>query len=328
MNRVRASVWMMVISMVAVLLMVIVPMVLRASQPTERSASVQLCRVELGSIEQITALTGVVRYAQEYAAISPVTGIVEAVCVQEGEAVRKGQPLVRLESSVQEAMVSEALSQQATTQVFAGENDYSMIVQAAEQERASALKQTFAAMEAMTIRAESDGIVQQIAVSEHGGVAAGSVCMVMSSDEQRIRCQAVVKDAAMIREGMMARILYDEEAVCSATVESIGPAETSNGQAVCVVELVPDAYIDLPLGAMVTAEIIVQEAENVPVLPISAVVDDQQVRWLARDRVYEVPVSVLMSDETRCWVDLPVGTAVVLQGDATVDGQQVREAGH
>ena len=328
MNRVRASVWMLVITLLAVGMMMFVPGMLHSRQITERQVGVEVCRVEQGNIEQIIALTGAIRYEGEHAAISPVMGMVETIYVQEGDPVRQGQPLLRLESSVQEAMVTQTLQQGMELPSFK-ENDVidpTVIGAVVEKEQASTLKQAFAVMDAMTIRAATDGIVQQIAVSEHSGVATGGVCVVMSGLEQRIECRAVVKDAAQISNGMRVRILYDDEAVSEGVVASIGPAVTENGQAVCAVELIPDNRIDLPLGAVVTAEVICSEAKNVPLLPVSAVAEDQSVRWIAAERAYEIPVTVLMSNEVNCWVDLPVGTEVVLRGEATADGQRIREA--
>lgn len=327
MNRVKASVWMLAITLLAVVMMMVVPGMLHSRQITERQVGVEVCRVEQGNIEQIIALTGAIRYEGEHAAISPVMGMVETVYVQEGDPVRQGQPLLRLESSMQEAMVTQTLQQGVELPSFK-ENDAIdplLIGAAVEREQASTLKQAFMAMDAMTIRAATDGIVQKITVSEHSGVAAGGVCVVMSGLEQRIECRAVVKDAAQIRNGMRARILYDDELVSEGVVTSIGPAVTENGQAVCAVELIPDNRIDLPLGAVVTAEVICNEAKNVPLLPVSAVGENQSVRWIAADRAYEIPVTVLMSNDVSCWVDLPIGTPIVLRGETTADGQRIRE---
>ena len=75
------------------------------------------------------------------------------------------------------------------------------------------------------------------------------------------------------------------------------------------------------------AEIIRCASENVPVLPVAAIGQGDTVRWVAEGRCYTAPVTVLLADEANCWVDLPLGTQVVLDAGETVEGQRVREAG-
>ena len=75
------------------------------------------------------------------------------------------------------------------------------------------------------------------------------------------------------------------------------------------------------------AEIIRCASENVPVLPVAAIGQGDTVRWVAEGRCYTAPVTVLLADDENCWVDLPLGTQVVLWGGETVEGQRVREAG-
>lgn len=330
MNKLKASVWMAVITVTAAALMMAVPALRRRTQPTEQTAAVQLCQVELGGIEQVTAVMGVVRYQGECAAVSPATGIVRAVYVAAGDRVTAGQPLFRLDGAVQEQVISAAIARQQeeiTIPTLGYGMDLSGVKQAAAWETTSAMTEAALALEGLTVRAAADGLVQQVLVAENGGIAAGSVGVALSSEQQQIQCMAVLKDAQQLCTGMQARILSDGETLCIGTVVGIGEAVSSNGQTVCQVDLQPETMLSLPLGAQVDVEIIRCSAEQVPVLPVAAVSAEDTVRWIADERSYETSVSVLMSDENHCWVDLPVGTQVILAGEATMNGQRIREAG-
>ena len=330
MNKVRATAWMAAVTAAAAALMTALPWAMRAAQPTERAVQVRLCRVEAGRVEQVTAVTGIVRYEAERAAVSPAAGLVEAVYVSPGERVTAGQPLFRLSGAAQELAVSAAVSRQAESEALpasAYEGAWAGVSQAAAWETDTALSEARLALSAMTVRAASDGLVQQVLVTEEGGVAAGAVAVALSGERQQIQCLVVLRDAEQLHAGMSARILHDGETLCMARVESIGEARAENGQSVCQVNLTPEENLPLPLGAQVEAEIIRTSRENVPVLPVAAIGRGDTVRWVADDRCYTAQISVLLADDDSCWVDLPLGTHVVLEGGETLEGQRVREAG-
>lgn len=295
---------------------------------TERVATVQTCQVGIGCVEQITALRGTLQGAEEWAALSPVTGTVSAVYVQPGDRVQKGQALFRMDDNAQAEAVTAALNlQQDDTWLQSLENAALTEVQ---QQADTALQQrvhtAVTAMEALTVRAPADGIVQQVYAAEHGGLTTGSPGVAFSSEQQMICCSAVMKDTQQIELGMKARIMDGDTVLAWANVTEIGPVEALAGQSVRVVKLRPTSTLELPMGAAVNVEIIRQEAVNVPVLPVEALQEEDRVLWIAEGRCYDTPVEVLLRDEQNCWVNLPEGTQVVLRGETIVSGQRVREA--
>ncbi len=288
----------------------------RGSLPTERAARVEMCQVALGSVEQVLAVSGALRYEMEYGAISPVTGVVAQVYVRQGDRVQAGQPLFRLNGEAQAMAVSAAL---------AGQESLPEILPA--QLASSQLQEAAATLECLTVRAAADGLVQQVNVTEHGGVMAGSVAMALSGEDQCIQCSVVLRDAEKLHPGLQARIWKDDELLTMATVAEIAPAQvsTTTGQTVCQVKLKPEEMIDLPLGASVEAEVILYGQENVPVLPLQAVSAQDTVWWVCDGRGYEIPAEVVMADEVSCWVNLPEGITVVCGGDEVNQGQRVKE---
>lgn len=310
MNKVKASLAMLGITAAAVLGMSV--------SGTGRSLSacqVKICQVEIGSVEQVLALDGVLRYQTEYAAIAPATGVVEAVYVQAGDAVQAGQALFRMDDQAQVTAVSSALAGQERLPGTVG-----------EELTATRLQEAAAQLECVTVRASTDGLVQQVNVSPYGGVAVGTSAVLLSGREQSIQCSAVLKDVEKLRTGMKARIMQDGQVLTTATLQSIGPAQVSpaTGQAVCQLCLTPMENIVLPLGAAVEVEIIVQEKTGVPILPVEAITGRDTVWWVADGRSYEIPVQVMLTDEAQCWVNLPQGTQVIC-GEGCLQGQRVKE---
>lgn len=312
MKKVKASLMMLAVTAAAAGAML-------GAEATQRgmpAARVQTCQVELGSVEQLLAVTGVLRYEMEYAAISPATGVVEQVYVRQGDAVRAGQPLFRLNGEVQAMAVSTAL---------AGQGRLPEVVPA--ELTGVQLQEAAAQLESLTVRAAADGLVQRVSVTENGGVMAGTVAVALSGEKQSIQCSVVLRDAEKLRAGMEARIIRDGEVLTTAEVNSIGPAEVSSttGQTVCQVCLTPREAIGLPLGATLEVEMILYGQQNVPILPLQAVTEAGTVWWVAEGRGYEIPAEVVMADEVCCWVNLPEGATVVCGGETPAEGQRVKE---
>lgn len=315
----------------AVAAMLMVPQWIRGGLPTERAARTRICQVTMGQIEQVLAVSGVVRYESEYAAISPVTGVVSRVYVAPGDHVKAGEPLFRLDGTAQEAAVSAALSSKESYTAWVGAVpatvDITAMEQVAEQRVSTAADEAALLLKHMTVRASADGLVQQVNISENGGILAGNPAVALSGDRQCIQCSMVIRDAERLQPGLRARVTKDGRTLAMATVASIGAAQTSTstGQTVSEVRLVPDENLPLPLGASIEAEIILYSQSDVPTLPVEAVTEQGTVWWIAEGRGYETPVQVLMADEVNCWVNLPSGTQVAYGGDTPSEGQRIKE---
>lgn len=316
MNKVKASLVMLGVTACALGGM-LAPAAARHAQPTERAAAVRTVRVVAGDVEQLLAVSGSLRYTQEYAALSPASGVVAQVYVRPGERVTAGQPLFRLDGEAQAEAVSAALtSQDAVAEVWPAP-----LAQ-------TSLQQASAALESLTVRAAADGFVQQVNIAPYGGVAAGTPAVALAGGDQAVRCSVVLRDAERLRAGMQARILKDDVLLTLARVEDIGLAQVNpaTGQTVCQVSLAAEERIALPLGALVDVEIVLQGQSGVPTLPVEAITPDSTVWWVSDDRCYEVPVTAFLADEERCWVSLKEG-AVVALGSDLAQGQRVKEAG-
>lgn len=298
----------------------------------EAPRQVEIARVSVGRVEQRIAAAAQVRGEEEYAALCPATGLVEQVYVRSGDRVSAGQPLFRLNAEAQENALSAALStagdapaqlvQQVSTALSVPEGAWTG---AAQQQRASELAALRQALEVMTVRAPTEGVVQQVLVAEHGGAMAGSAAVTLTSHREVVRCLLVPRDAEQVTEGMEARVLLDGEEIGRAQVKEIAPAtaDADTGMTVQAVTLMPTKPLEVPVGAKVDVEIILQSHEGALVVPLSALTPSGTVWWLAEGRAWETPVDVSMRDAESAWVNLPAGTPVVLDPAGLTEGERV-----
>ena len=319
MRSVRASIWLIVGTVISCVVLALLPSLRLSSVPTETPAKVRTVYVGRGNVRQTVHMRGHVRYEQEYAVIAPVTGIAQEVYVEPGEHVIAGQALVRMDDTAQAAAASSAYAAMAAS---AAQDTVSL-----PEEIEELLSAQSSAMDALTLRAPADGLVLDVPVGQYGGMLAGSGAVLMAGGNQMVICLAAAHDAKELRQGMYAIISTDGEPVCGARIRRVGlpKPDSLTGQTVCEVLLVPDEEIDLPYGSAVETEIMLREKIGGTIVPVTAVTEDGTV-WVVSDgRCWETAVEVLLADEMHCWVSLPEGTAVVDRPEGLIKGQRVKE---
>lgn len=326
MRKIWASYGCIAVTAVVAAVMLAVP-VTAGSGEADRTVRVETAAVSKGTVERILALSGRVRYETEYGALAPATGIVAEVYVQPGQRVTAGQALFRMDGAAQEAAVSACLArgESVSAALPVEMNGTAEVLQSATAENLTASQ---LALEALTVRAQVDGLVQQVNVTSHSGVAAGTLAMALSGEKQQVVVNAALRDAEKLQRGQRASILVQGAQQAMATVESIGAAVTdaTTGQVTCEVVLSLDQSLDLPLGAQVEAEVELLRAENVTVVPLQAISETGSVWWVAGGRAWETDVAVIAQDEVSAWVALPEGVSVVVNSAKELaQGQRVKE---
>lgn len=326
MRKIWASYGCIAVTAVVAAVMLAVP-VTAGSGEADRTVRVETAAVSKGTVERILALSGRVRYETEYGALAPATGIVAEVYVQPGQRVTAGQALFRMDGTAQEEAVSACLArgESVSAALPVKMNGTAEVLQSATAENLTASQ---LALEALTVRAQVDGLVQQVNVTSHSGVAAGTLAMALSGEKQQVVVNAALRDAEKLQRGQRASILVQGAQQAMATVESIGAAVTdaTTGQVTCEVVLSLDQSLDLPLGAQVEVEVELLRAENVTVVPLQAISETGSVWWVADGRAWETDAAVIAQDEVSAWVALPEGVSVVVNSAKELaQGQRVKE---
>jgi membrane fusion protein (multidrug efflux system) len=155
--------------------------------------------------------TAVVMFEGSTSVTAPFGGTVDKVFVKDNEAVKKGDPLVRLNTPDEAAQLTAAETEWRDQQIqflFDPTDE-----QARKQMKTAATQrdQALARVEARTIRALRDGVVTNLHVKEGVAVQPGSYVMQITDENSEIEVLAFLpsKDSPRIREKMELQLALD-----------------------------------------------------------------------------------------------------------------------
>lgn len=279
-------------------------------KPEESPVEARFVTVQRGDVHQVVAITGRLAYADEELIYAKTVGNVSQICVKDGDRVGAGEALIRVDSSLQEDVLSAFLSSAEALEQFSAE---------------SAIQQQFS-VDHVVIRAEKACTVRQVFVSADTTLAVGTPVARVSSHQQEIVCNAAPIDADKIEPGMWAWISSGGKALGFAGVKSIGneAADPLTGLTYVEVILQPDQHIDLPEGGTVDVDIYLAGSDDVASIPVEAVTKRDTVWWVNEGRCTEIPAEIVMTDEMLAWVNLPEGISLAI--GEFVEGQRIVEA--
>lgn len=134
-----------------------------------RAVPVRTTEVRRGTIEDSFEAVGTTRSRQSVDIISTVSGRVAAIEFAAGDVVRKGQPLVRLDSSLEEANLAEARALAADARSQLDRARQLVATRAVAQARVDELQAAFSAAQARLAAAERR-LTDRVVVAPFGGV--------------------------------------------------------------------------------------------------------------------------------------------------------------
>lgn len=315
--------------------------------PVERWETVKTVKVSLGNVERTVAVVGTAARKGEYYSAHPKGGVVVQVFVQDGQMVTAGDPLYRLDDSLQQAAlrkVMQAMENAGITeaawadQVTEAAQALGDEVQVLAKEGLSAYTGTRAEMTAqadaltaeiasLTQRAYKDGEVLQVMAREGELLLPGSPGAVLSSLDAEIRAEVSSRDSRQITEGMRARISINSMPLGEAVVEKVGLLKpNAQGIPYAQVVLTPLDGLSVNIGTQVDVDVILEAQTQVPVVPAEAVTDKDTVFQVYEGRAWEQNAAVRLWDGN--WAalgDLPVGTELVLSPEKDLrDGVRLK----
>ncbi len=151
-----------------------------------------------------SAGTAVIVFEGSTSVTAGAQGTVDKIFVKENEAVKKGDPLIRLNSPDEAAQLTQSETEFHDTQI------QFLFDQTDEQARkqlmsaATARDHALARVEARTVRAPRDGVVTNLHVKEGVAVSLGSYVMQITDENSEIEALAFLpgKDSARIHDNM------------------------------------------------------------------------------------------------------------------------------
>lgn len=301
-----------------------------------------MAKARTGPALDLVYATGFVEPEQPVSVAPRVTAPVVAVLVDEGERVRRGQPLVHLADDEQRAAIAQARAER----VKAARDEARVlalyrqgwVTRAARDQAVAAAAATRAAEETAAarsgqyvLRAGISGIILKRDV-EPGDLATPSRTLMTLGDPARVRITATVdeRDVPRVRPGQEA--LLSTEAfpgnIMRARVREVTPGGDP-AQRAFRVRLMLDEAPPLPLGLTLEVNIVTRRIERAVLVPASAVSGNGL--WVVssgRARARTVRTGISGGDQVQILSGLRPGEAVILAPpDGLKDGDRVKAAG-
>lgn len=286
---------------------------------------VEITSARRGTAVELVYATGFVEPEQPVSVAARVTAPVVEVLVDEGQRVRRGQPIIRLADDEQQAALRQARAERIRAardearilalyrQGWVTRAAHDQAVAAADAARAA--EQTFAArIGQYVLRAGIDGIVLKRDV-EPGDLATPSRVLMTLGDPGRVRVTAAVD------ERDVPRILPGQEAVMSTEafpgriirgrVSEITPGGDPTERAFRVRLLLEDTP-NLPLGLTLEVNIVTKRVPRALLIPATAVRGEQV--WIVengRARPRKIRTGITGTDEVQILRGLRAGEKVI-----------------
>lgn len=299
---------------------------------------VVIAHARTGPAVELIYATGFVEADQPVSVAARLTAPVMRVLVDEGDRVRRGQPLLLLDDEDQRGLLAQAKARSRGSalterrmialfeQGWVTRASRDQAVAAADADRA-AERTADAHVGQNVIRSGIDGVVLKRDV-EPGELATPTRTLMLLGDPARIRITATVdeRDVARVRAGQRALMSSDAwpGRILRGHVRSVTPGGDPSQRAFRL-RVALDQAVSLPIGLTVEVNIIAGKAEHAVLVPSAAVVDDHV--WVieaGRARRKAVRTGLVDNRNTELLSGLATGATVVVNPPADLtEGERV-----
>jgi len=304
-----------------------------------RPIPLAMVKARIGPAAQMVYATGYVEAQEPVIVASRITAPVAQVLVEEGQHVRRGQPLVLLAADEQRGLLDQASAQQRNAElaeertltlfrqgwVTAAARDNATTTAAAARAASATAR---ARLDQLVVRANSDGIVTKRDVYP-GDLATPTKALFQLGDPARIRITATVDERDIPRVQVGQKALMSSDAlpgqVLHAHVAQITPGGDPTIRAFRV-RLVPDGEAHVPMGLTLEVNIITAMRQGAVLVPPAAVVKGQVWR-IEQGRAKPVPVETGITGDRLVEITkgLSAGQSIIAAPPATLEaGQRIQ----
>ena len=313
--------------------------------PPERPLTrVEVEPVTIGTVSDRIVLHAEIRPIEQTRLAAGTGGKVDAVYVDDGDRVAKGQILARVAADLAAAQLKQAQTQLAASQASSQRTERLSakgLASAAERDRAAAaLAQAEAAVELgrvrladAVVRAPHAGSVAKryVARGEHAFPGAPLFDVVDVSTVEAV-AQLPERDAPHIQEGRATTLTADAwpDETFNGTVHHVGIVADEHSRSFDLVIRIANDNGNLRPGMLARVQLVRREVADVPIVRGDAVVEGANDRgvFVVRDgHAVRTPVTLGATDGETVAVlaGIRAGDAVVVVGQRTlIDGEQVR----
>ncbi len=284
--------------------------------PKESDLRIPTTMIERGDLVESTYLTGTVSYRERQPCISFLSGKIEQVYVQAGSEVKKGQLLVRIDTSSEEAMLSRLENaryiNEANVSSYA---EVGAIIGAQNLELLQTIQQLQSRIDGAQIRAAVDGVIEAIYVSDGDYVSEGAVVgLVRSEDKCLLALQKAEKTA--YQPGTEAYVFENQRPIGLVHLSGVDQSLEQSAQQLTFVPKQEDLLGQIDAGMLMTMEVIDGCVENVALVPFAAISREREIWIIENGRAHATWIDTSLCNDK--YVALPeewAGKQVVLAPD-------------
>lgn len=306
-----------------------------ASQGSEKAPiPVEIRPVSLGRVQQQIEAVGSLRSNESVILRPEIAGRITEILFEEGQPVRRGAPLVRLDSAIARAQVNQVRASIALSRANFGRAEElfgkgagtqrardEALAKLAADEASLALAQ--ATLERSTITAPFDGVLglRQVSVGDY--VTPGQAMVNIESLEQLkvdFRIPEIYARSVAVNQPVRVRLDAMPGSVFDGRVYAIDPAFDPNGRAAVLRAQLPNPEKQLRPGMFARVTLIVDERSNAILVPETALVP------IARD-VFVFRVVDGKAVQAKVRIGMRRGTEVEVQEGLSADDRIISEGG-
>lgn len=305
--------------------------------PFTPSVKVRTAVIEEGDLLRTTLLEGVVGYRDEQPCVNMSEGRVMNVYVKEGQSVKEGDLLIRMDTGAQEAALaamSRTLNERA--ELLDGLDDAARAAVMITVDQMEALQKKTELEAAITggqIRAAFDGVVGGVYTQEGSYVSAMSVLGTVHGTEKSITAIGRASDLVGVAMGETSCVRTSEGDALGTARLGLLSAPVMNDTTGQMMQTLRFDFLEdqeLRIGERVMVEVVCERGEGLALLPLSAVDSSMRV-WVVEDGLAS-PVKIdvdFRNDQYVAVSDELKGKTVILFPDekALYQGCPVKEAG-
>ncbi len=315
------------------------PEAVKAEPMIELTAS-DVAQVELKDIARTIPLTGTLQPRDWTSVKTQVAGEVREVLVREGEAVRKGQVLARVETTDLKARLDDRIGslQGAKAQLSLAEKTRAKNLELLNQKFISqtaydSMQSNYAvsestvksleaqvtmarkALDDAVVKASMDGVIAERFVQAGEKMPVdGKLFTLMNLSQMEIEAAVPANDIPTVQVGQAVAFSVDGYGarVFSGEVNRINPATQAGSQSISVFIVMPNADLALKGGMFAKGSLQIARLEKTATIPLSALRDDNGqtfVYQINADKVAKTVVKPGVRDETRGVVQVLEGLA-------------------
>ena len=335
------------------------PVAAVAEQTIELAAS-DVAQVELKDIARTIPLTGTLQPRDWTSVKTQVAGEVREVLVREGEAVRKGQTLARVDTADLKAKLDDRVGslQGAKAQLTLAEKTRAKNLELLKQKFISqtaydSMQSNYAVSESTVksleaqvaiarkaladaeIKATMDGVISERFVQAGEKMPVdGKLFTLMNLTQMEMEAAVPANDIPNVQVGQAVAFSVDGYGarIFSGEVNRINPATQAGSQSISVFIVMPNADLALKGGMFAKGSLQIARLDKTATIPLSSLRDDNGLTFVYQingGKVAKTPVKLGVRDETRGVVQvieglIPGATVVRTNLGALREGSAVK----